>query len=159
MGRCVRERRAMILGQKVAAERPSSSQVRVHQPDKARTGAEKIQTIAALRFLAAEAHPPKQRRKNERDQKPKPQRRCKTGWTRGQQGSRHATVLPPDGERNSSIQESFFDTACPFRFSIGKIEAGRFSMTQMKLAGVTGRCYLGLDYVSVTVFRMNPQNE
>ena len=54
MGRCVRERRAMILGQKVAAERPSSSQVRVHQPDKARTGAEKI---PGLRFLVTEAHP------------------------------------------------------------------------------------------------------
>jgi hypothetical protein len=58
-----------------------------------------------------------------------------------------------------AFKNLFFDTACPFRFSIGKIEAGRFSMAQMKLAGVTGRCYLGLDYVSVTVFRMNPQNE
>ena len=44
----------MILGQKVAAKRLSSSKVRVHQPDKPRTGAEKI---SGLRFLATEAHP------------------------------------------------------------------------------------------------------
>ena len=54
LGSCVRERRAMILGQKVAAKRLSSSKVRVHQPDKPRTGAEKI---SGLRFLATEAHP------------------------------------------------------------------------------------------------------
>ena len=39
---CVRKRRATILGQKVAAKRPSSSKVRVHNSDKARTGSEKI---------------------------------------------------------------------------------------------------------------------
>jgi len=69
MGRCVRERRAMILGQKVAAERPSSSQVRVHQPDKARTGAEKN---SGLRFLATEAHPPRQLREGGRVKKRSP---------------------------------------------------------------------------------------
>ena len=69
MGRCVRERRAMILGQKVAAERPSSSQVRVHQPDKARTGAEKN---SGLRFLATEAHPSRQLREGGRVKKRSP---------------------------------------------------------------------------------------
>ena len=126
MGRCVRERRAMILGQKVAAERPSSSQVRVHQPDKARTGAEKN---SGLRFLATEAHPPRQLREGGRVKKRSPSDPARQGGPVDNRAAGTQLADHPKARQYSSLQESF-------SISLTRIswcnEPDRFSMGQMK---------------------------
>ena len=126
MGRCVRERRAMILGQKVAAERPSSSQVRVHQPDKARTGAEKI---SSLRFLVTEAHPPRQLREGGRVKKRSPNDPARQGGPVDNRAAGTQLAVHPKARQYSSLQESF-------SISLTRIswcnEPDRFSMGQMK---------------------------
>ena len=111
MGRCVRERRAMILGQKVAAERPSSSQVRVHQPDKARTEAEKN---SGLRFLATEAHPSRQLREGGRVKKRSPNDPARQGGPVDNRAAGTQLAVHPKARQYSSLQESSSDIACPF---------------------------------------------
>ena len=103
LGSCVRERRAMILGQKVAAKRLSSSKVRVHQPDKPRTGAEKI---SGLRFLATEAHPPRQnlgRAGGSKNEVPTTLQDRVDPWTTGRQAPNWPTTQWRDNTRAFKI--------------------------------------------------------
>ena len=120
----------MILGQKVAAERPSSSQVRVHQPDKARTGAEKI---SGLRFLATEAHPSRQLREGGRVKKRSPNDPARQGGPVDNRAAGTQLADHPMARQYSSLQDS--SPILLTRISRDN-EAGRFSMGQMKFRDI-----------------------
>ena len=100
---CVRKRRATILGKKVTAKRPSSSKVRVHNSDKARTGAEKI---SGLRFLVTEAHPPRQnlgRAGGSKNEVPTTLQDRVHPWTTGRQAPNWPTTQWRDNSRAFKI--------------------------------------------------------
>ena len=117
----------MILGQKVTAKRPSSSKVRVHNSDKARTGAEKI---SGLRFLVTEAHPPRQQlREGGRVKKRSPNDPARQGAPVDNRAAGTQLADHPMARQFSSLQDSF--PILLTRISRDN-EAGRFSMGQMK---------------------------
>ena len=120
----------MILGQKVAAERPSSSQVRVHQPDKARTGAEKN---SGLRFLATEAHPSRQLREGGRVKKRSPNDPARQGGPVDNRAAGTQLADHPMARQYSSLQDSF--PILLTRVSRDS-EAGRYSMGQMRFTDI-----------------------
>ena len=121
----------MILGQKVAAKRLSSSKVRVHQPDKPRTGAEKI---SGLRFLVTEAHPPRQQlREGGRFKKRSPNDPARQGAPVDNRAAGTQLADHPMARQYSSLQDSF-----PILFTrvSRDSEAGRYSMGQMKFTDI-----------------------
>ena len=135
MGNYVRERRANILGQKVPARRQSSAKVRVHDGKKARTGAEKTVTVG-LHFLATAAHPPARLRKGGRGQKNEDSTTLQDRadpWTTGRQAPYWPT---PQRRGNPRALKNLFRYCRPVFHCT--YEAGRFSLGQMKLAGILG---------------------
>ena len=121
----------MILGQKVAAKRLSSSKVRVHQPDKPRTGAEKI---SGLRFLVTEAHPPRQQlREGGRVKKRSPNDPARQGGPVDNRAAGTQLADHPMARQYSSLQDSF--PILLTRVSRDS-EAGRYSMRQMKFTDI-----------------------
>ena len=87
-----------------------------------------IQTIAGLRFLAAEADPPTQRRKDRRDHKPKPQRPCERQSGHGDNRAAGTQLPYPPTARQIRAFKNLFRYGLPvFRTTN---EAGRFHMVK-----------------------------